>query len=212
MSFLFRSWGGRLHVLFIRGSALPSVGLFLQFKRKRDKLNTPDPTPFSCVEVALDAGADLHAFERLGYSRLFDLRRHVLPGGLNDGDRGRRRWDVFIPRGTPTLFKEKLLQRTIPCFLHEFIPFYRQLDFLDCGAGPPASVCTLFLAGSPHTINSTRLYGRRRFDLFPTWESGVPRRQLPFLGIPIAQGFRSSASKEPYTLPYEPYTCEKTAS
>ena len=37
-------------------------------------------------------------------------------------------------------------------------------------------------------IEQNQTDGRRRFDLFPTRKSGIPRRQLAFLGIPVAQG------------------------
>ena len=60
--------------------------------------------------------------------------------------------------------------------LHELIPLCRQLDFLDRAAGAACQDLHLVSGRVSAHDEFNQLYGRRRFDLFPARESGVPRR------------------------------------
>jgi hypothetical protein len=99
------------------------------------------------------------------------------------------RYQTTYLRRDPLLFEEKLPQRTISCFFHEFIPVCRQLYFLDSNTAAPSQCLHLVSARVSAYDELNRIQGRRRFDLFPTWKSGVPRRQLSFFVSLIAQGF-----------------------
>src|SRR5207245_5768006 len=70
--------------------------------------------------------------------------------------------------------------------------------------GLPASTCTLFLAGSPQTMNSTMLMAGVVSIFSQPGNLGYHGGSFPLSAFLSRRAFPSSVLKEPWTLPKEP--------